>query len=159
MNFLTSWLLSVIGTAFLVSVAEALMPDEKVRQVGHLAGGLLMMMALLTPLLSLRFEDWDVSVNDYFLQIEEKKTSYRQNQEDSISALIREQSETYIEEAAQKLDLTVHAEVRLSQTEVSLPQPASVLLDIPYNAALSAQIESDLGIAPQKQSWDTKETG
>ena len=44
MSFLTKWLLSVIATAFLVSVCEALIPDKKVREVGRWIGGLLMLL-------------------------------------------------------------------------------------------------------------------
>ena len=54
MNFLTSWLLSVIGTALLVALAEALIPDTKVREAGRLVGGLILLVALLGPLIHLR---------------------------------------------------------------------------------------------------------
>ena len=159
MSFLTSWLLSVIGTAFLVSVAEALMPDEKVRQVGHLVGGLLMMLVLLTPLLQLRPGDWSVSVEDYFSQVEDREALYRQNQEETLSALIKGQTETYIEAAAQDLGLSARARVSIAQTEAGVPWPEGVTLNIPYHAALSDLIEKDLGIAQGDQQWSTKETG
>ena len=73
MSFLTKWLLSVIATAFLVSVCEALIPDKKVREVGRWIGGLLMLLALLSPLLQLRSEHWTLSVDRYFSRRRKKR--------------------------------------------------------------------------------------
>ena len=50
MNTLTTWLLSIISTAFAVSLLAGLMPDPKVREVGKLVGGILILFALCEPL-------------------------------------------------------------------------------------------------------------
>ncbi len=159
MNYLTSWLLSVIGTAFLVSICEALMPDEKVRQVGHLVGGLLMLLVLVTPLLQLRPGEWNIGAENCFRQVEEKKLLYHRNQAETFSDLIKERTETYIETAARSRGLSVHAQVDVAETDSGVPRPESVTLDIPNHAARSAQIAEELGILPQDQHWLAKETG
>ena len=159
MSFLTKWLLSIIGTAFLIAIAEALMPDQKVREVGRLVGGLLLLLALLNPLLQFRLGEWDLSVDDYFSQVEEKENTYRQQQTDSFEALIKEECETYIVTAAEELGLTVSAQIETAFDENGTVQLTSVRLNIPYHAALSARIEEDLGRGAAQQNWVTKETG
>lgn len=159
MTFLTKWLLSIIGTAFLIAIAEALMPDQRVREVGRLVGGLLLLLALLNPLLQLRLGEWDLSVGDYFSQVEEKENTYRQQQTDSFEILIKEECETYIVTAAEELGLTVSAQIETAFDENGTVQLTSVRLNIPYHAALSARIEEDLGLGAAQQNWVTKETG
>ena len=154
MNFLTSWLLSVIGTALLVALAEALIPDTKVREAGRLVGGLLLLVALLGPLIHLRGAELDFSVSEHLAETAQKEEEYRSAQNDAFSSLIK-----YIEAAAQEMGLEAHARVALQESEEGVPQPSEVWLDVPYNASLSAQITQELGIAEQYQSWGTKETG
>ena len=158
MSFLTKWLLSVIATAFLVSVCEALIPDKKVREVGKLIGGLLMILALLTPLLQLQTKSLDFSLEDYIAQTEEKEALYRNQQEENYDALIKEKCESYIETAASELGLSVHPDVQITHTEDGTYQIENVGLDIPYHAEFSQWITQELGVAAQDQSWDTKET-
>ena len=150
MNFLTSWLLSVIGTALLVALAEALIPDTKVREAGRLVGGLLLLVALLGPLIHLRGAELDFSVSEHLAETAQKEEEYRNAQNDTFSLL---------EAAAQEMGLEVHTRVALQESEEGIPQPSEVWLDIPYHASLSAQITQELGIAEQYQSWGTKETG
>ena len=154
MNFLTSWLLSVVATAFLVAIAEALMPDKKVRQVGHLVGGLLMLLVLLQPLMDLRLGDWRFSAASYFAAVEEKENTYRAAQEEAAAQSIKEQCEAYIAAAAQNWGLSVHPSVELAQED---SVPSGVTLDVSYHEELSAYIEQELGIAPNRQIWLTKE--
>ncbi len=159
MSALTGWLLSVIGTAFLVAMAEALIHEEKVRQVGHLVGGLLMLLALLSPLGHLRPGEWEFSLETYFDRITEKEQEYRKNQEDALGALIKEQSEAYIEGVARELGLEACPKVSLSPAENGLSRPDTVQMDIPYHAVLAAQIEEELGIRQERQTWQDKEAG
>lgn len=160
MSALTGWLLSVIGTAFLVAIAEALIREEKVRQVGRLVGGLLMLLALLSPLGHLQPGEWTLSLETYFSQVAEKEQSYRQAQEDTVGALIKERSEAYIAGAAHKLGLEACPKVGLAAAEEGeIPRPDAVEMDIPYHAALAAQIEEELGIRRERQTWQDKEAG
>ena len=157
MSFLTSWLLSVIGTAFLVSLCEALMPEEKVREAGRLVGGLLLLLALLSPLTQISAAGWNWDVAFYFEQVEEKKADYRMVQEETMEKGINERCAAYIEAAAQEMGLTAHAEVLVTPGEDGTFQIVSVQLDIPYHAALSQRITAELGVAPEQQKWKEEE--
>lgn len=159
MNFLTSWLLSVIGTALLVALAEALIPGYQGTEAGRLVGGLLLLVALLGPLIHLRGAELDFSVSEHLAETAQKEEEYRNAQNDTFSLLIKERCEAYIEASAQEMGLEVHTRVALQESEEGIPQPSEVWLDIPYHASLSAQITQELGIAEQYQSWGTKETG
>lgn len=122
-----------------------------------MAGGLLIILALFSPLLDLRAGDWKLASEDYFLEIGEKKEAYIAQQTAALSDGITEACSAYIESVADELGLAVCARVELRETEEGVPVPSAVALDIPYNAALSARITEDLAIAPQAQSWRTKE--
>jgi stage III sporulation protein AF len=169
MSYLTSWLLSVIGTAFLVSLAEALTPQSRVREVAHLVGGILLLLALLSPLANARGAtgDWSWSAADYSEQVAALKAAYQKEQVETLSKGIKAQSEAYIEAAAQELGLRVHAEVTLAEGEDealrqsvgAVELPDTVTLDIPFDAGLSALIEENLGILPENQYWAAEETG
>lgn len=135
------------------------MPDKKVREVGRLTGGLLIMIALISPLLHLRSQDWTWKAEDYFSRVEEREFSYRKAQADTFSSLINEQAVSYIESTAAELGLEVHPLVELETDMDGLAHIVCVRLDIPYHGALSARITKELGVAPQLQLWDTKETG
>ena len=153
MSFLTKWLLSIIGTAFLVAISEALMPDQKVREVGRLVGGLLLLLALVSPLLQIRLSGWEISADAYFSLIEEKESAYRKQQTDSWETIIKEECSAYIVSAAAELGRTVSPQIQTTLDEEGTVQIEEVRLDIPYDAALCVRIEEDLGIAPEKQIW------
>lgn len=159
MSFLTKWLLSVIAVAFLVSIAETLMPDKRVREVGRLVGGLLLLLALLQPLLELGLPDAELSFDAYFAEITEKEQTYQKQQTQSLAEFIKERSEAYIENEAGTLGLSVQAVVEMKLGEDGYPYPAAIQLDIPYHAALAKKITGELGIAEERQTWSTKETG
>lgn len=56
MTFLRSWLLSVTACAVLVSIVQQLTDGGTMKKIVRFAGGMVLMLAMLRPLLSLTFD-------------------------------------------------------------------------------------------------------
>ena len=56
MTFLRSWLLSVTACAVLVSIVQQLTDDGTMKKIVRFVGGMVLMLAMLRPLLSLTFD-------------------------------------------------------------------------------------------------------
>ena len=56
MTFLRSWLLSVTACAVLVSIVQQLTDGGAMKKIVRFVGGMVLMLAMLRPLLSLTFD-------------------------------------------------------------------------------------------------------
>ena len=57
MEIIRTWLLSVTVSAMVIAAAEALMPAGAVKRVGKLTGGLILVLGILQPLVTMDYED------------------------------------------------------------------------------------------------------
>ena len=57
MELIRTWILSVTVSAIVIAVAEALMPPGAVKKVGKLTGGLILVLGILQPLVTMDYED------------------------------------------------------------------------------------------------------
>lgn len=153
MNMLTGWLLSVISTAFMISLLKGLMPESNVREVGKLVGGLILLFALCEPMTHLEIEPLILQTDAYRSTVEQRTEEYREAYALELCAGIKEESETYIIATAQKMNLLVTPTVHVRFTEAGTPYLDGVELDIPYHKELSDQISLELGIDRARQSW------
>ncbi len=159
MSFLTRWLLSVVGTAFLIAIADGLMLEKRVKEVGGLIGGMLLLLTLLSPLLQVHMGDLELSMDQYLEEIDQKIVFYQENQNEDFALRIKEDTESYIETVAQKMGLEITTDIEIKVAENGVPTPCRVRISGPYHAGLAKQIESDLGLPPEQQEWNTKEKG
>ena len=154
MTFLKTWLLSVIGTAFLVAITETLIAEKNIREIGRFAGGMLLLLALLQPLLRLqpgRFDRWLESWENP--AISERKEEYQDVGKDAFLWLINKRSTSYIEASARELGREVHAEVEAVYEEDGSVALKLVRLNVPYDDVLSRKITAEFGITAENQRW------
>lgn len=158
MTFLRTWLLGVVACAVLVSIAGQLAPDGAVRRAARFTGGMLLMLALLRPLLRLELSAPELDLNAFHDAAAQLEQELAARQSSALSARIAEETGAYIEDKADELGLSVRAEV--STREEGVPVPAAVTLYGREDAALSALIARELGIAEEDQLWiGTEENG
>ena len=136
MTFLRSWLLSVTACAVLVSIVQQLTDGGAMKKIVRFVGGMVLMLAMLRPLLSLTFDLPELDGGHYSAL------------GDSIAA----QTQAYIEDKASSLGLSVRAEVQTALRD-GVPFPDSVTLYGENSAALGAYIVQELGIAEENQLW------
>lgn len=99
-EFFNQWLMSVVAITLLIAVAEVLMPYGPVKEVGKLICGLLLLLTIVKPLMSLSEETLaQVSVGvfgDAVVEISDMEHYYNEQ----IKVLIEQELAAYILEKA-----------------------------------------------------------
>lgn len=150
MELLRNWILAVTGAALLLGVADALMPQGTVKQVGKLTGGLIMVLALLQPLGSFTWGN-----------LEFPETNTREDLslrvQGTLETDIEEELSAYIAEKGENLGCPCMARVDCVPDENGLPIPAGVVVTGTFTHSqqeeLSDWIAQDLGIPRENQQY------
>lgn len=156
MELLRQWLTGVICAAIIVALADSLMAGGTVRRIGRLAGGLLLLAAVVKPVLEV-----DLTVlSAASLRLEaEAVPAAEEAGLDLMKSIIGEETGAYILDKAAELGISCQ-EVRVTCAveENGVPYPASVVLvgDLTEEeqARLSRRIEADLAIPAERQSYE-----
>lgn len=166
MASLRAWLLGIILTAFAAGLARQIAPQGREQAMVRMVGGLLLTLALLRPLAALPWTDFAVEAGTFRVQTQEQAEEYRKNQQEELSSIIAEKTETYIWDKASELGLTCEASVTVAAGESGVPLPWSVEMTGAYSAALADWIEEEVAIPAERQIWleesawrETKENG
>ena len=152
MTFLRSWLLSVTACAVLISIVQQLTDGGAMKKIVRFVGGMVLMLAMLRPLLSLTFDLPELDGGHYREAVEALKETLNAEQDSALGDSIAAQTQAYIEDKASSLGLSVRAEVQTALRD-GVPFPDSVTLYGENSAALSAYIVQELGIAEENQLW------
>ena len=145
MTFLRSWLLSVTACAVLVSIVQQLTDGGAMKKIVRFVGGMVLMLAMLRPLLSLTFDLPELDGGHYREAVEALKQTLNAEQDSALGDSIAAQTQAYIEDKASSLGLTALRD--------GVPFPDSVTLYGENSAALGAYIVQELGIAEENQLW------
>ena len=148
-----AWLLGIVLTAFASGLARQLAPQGREQAMVRLVCGLLLALAILRPLAGQEWERLEVDLAGLAGQSGELAETYRKNQQESLSAIIEEKTETYIWDKANRLGLACTAEVSAVPGMGGIPLPDSVVIHGPYSEALAGIIEEEVGIPAEKQIW------
>ena len=156
MELLRQWLTGVTCAAIIVALADSLMAGGTVRRIGRLAGGLLLLAAVVKPVLEV-----DLTVlSAASLRLEaEAVPAAEEAGLDLMKSIIGEETGAYILDKAAELGISCQ-EVRVTCAveENGVPYPASVVLvgDLTEEeqARLSRRIEADLAIPVEQQSYE-----
>ena len=157
MSFVVEWLLSLIAAVFFVAVAETLIQDGSIKNIAHLVGGLLIAAVLLNPFLHLDLKTYEFSVDTFFEQIDDKADIYRNENTQALENLINHELCAYIKSQGEVYGLLLDPKVSLTLSEQMAVLISSITLDAPYEPALSAALQSDLGIRPEQILWKIEE--
>ena len=158
------WLLGVVLTAFAGTLARQLAVGAKGQAMVRLTAGLLLTLAILRPIASLR---WEAPAESGLLErTEDQAADYRKNQQEALAAIRAEKTGAYIWDKANQLGLACQVTVATAAGESGIPLPDTVTILGPYSPALAACIEKEVGIPAGKQNWlevptwtETKEPG
>lgn len=156
MDSLRQWLLGIVLTSLAAGLARSLAPSGRQQAAARLAGGLLLTLSILRPVLALSggWQDLPVEIPQTAAQSE----AYRKNQREAFSELIEEKTEAYILDKAEQLGLACGAEVAVELSQSGIPLPDRVTVTGPFSPELSACIEEEVGIPAEKQSWVEEES-
>lgn len=156
MELIRVWILRVTVCAMVLAVAEALMPEGAVKKVGKLTGGLLLMLVLLQPLLSLEAGDLE-ALADSVQTGAVSQAALADQAAAPMKALIEEELSAYIEEKGTALGVTCTAQVVCVTGEDGVPVPSRVTLSGQWTQdqqrALSQTITQALGLEREAQIY------
>ncbi|MDR0293067.1 MAG: hypothetical protein LBH95_02810 [Oscillospiraceae bacterium] len=153
MDFLRAWFLGVAGAAMAGVFALTLAPPGAAQKTVRIAAALLLAAAVLRPLAG-----WaalpapDAEYGTFWAA----PAGTAPAGEELLASIIEEKTAAYIVNKAQAVGLTVSVTARC-RTGEGYPEPWAVTVrsERPEHAksALSAMIESDLGIPPGRQTY------
>lgn len=162
MEWLRSWLLSVTAAALIAALTDVLCPQGYAKKLGHMAGGLLLLLAVLSPigkLDSIRLAD---ALAKYRLGREEAATAMAADNADLRKAIIARESAAYISDKAAALgiqDPEVWVECRMTPEGFPAPESVRVRGTGPDSAwaALGRAITADFALEASAQTLERKD--
>lgn len=153
MEQIREWLTSVIAVSMLLSLVQMLIPKGSVEKTASFAGGLLLLLALLRPLLRMDMGEILPQTDggrQTAAQLQEELTETTEN---LLEQCIAERTETYILDQAAALEAEVSVRVRTERSPEGIPMPAAVELTGAYEPGLERYIAEELGISAERQTW------
>lgn len=152
MASLEAWMRSVVLCALFLSLVQLLIPEGAVARIAAFAGGLLLMLSLVDPILhAVQLElpafqelEWEVAIRQQELE---------QETQSALTQRIAADTEAYIWDMAQDLGLEVTAAVRTETQDNGVILPVALELSGSYSKTLSQRLEEELGIPPERQVW------
>lgn len=156
MDSLRAYLLSIVAAAVIAAVIMKLVGDKNPYSgIIRLLTGLFLSITVISPLAKIRIAD----AGAYFSSLQVDSAAVIEDGENTannaLGEIIKENTEAYILEKAEKIGLKIDVTVFLS--EGLPPVPKSVTISgaaAPYaKMQLQAIIEKDLAIAKENQSW------
>lgn len=162
MEWMKSWLVSIVCAAMVAAVADALSPKGFPKQLARYAGGLLVLLAVLGPVKRLDSK----AIGDGVANLKGRYSGYteafaEQNTE-VTKAIIAEETAAYISDKAAGLGITqCRVEVRCRLTEEGFPAPETVRVegcgDEKAWQALSRAITADFAVEESAQTLERKD--
>ncbi len=152
MDFFRQWLLGVLACALLVGSVDQLCPEGSTRKLAKFTGGLVVLLAMLRPLAGLEFTNLTPRVAAYREAVAQMELALAREGENALVSGIASQLSAYIEDKAGCLGAPVRAEVTMTRRGGALC-PERVILHGARSEALAELIETELGVAKEKQTW------
>ena len=148
---LREWLTSIVVVTLLLSVAQMLVPEGSIRRVASFAGGLILLVALLRPVLGADLERLRLDLDGYERELQNAREELSSAGDTEVAERIAERTAAYISDKAASLGINCRAEVTTAAGEDGVPRPDRVELSCGKSAALSAYIAEELGIPEERQ--------
>lgn len=159
MEWLRSWLFSIVCVAMIAAVADALSPKGFPKQLARYAGGLLVLLAVLEPVKQLDTKVIGDAMADLKSQYGGYTEAFAQQNNEVTKAIIAQETAAYISDKAAGLGITqCRVEVRCRMTEEGFPAPETVRVegcgDEHAWQALSRTITADFAIEREAQTLE-----
>ena len=139
MEMIRNWVMSVVAVGMLVSLCLGLSPGGKVQKVGRFCGGLLLFLAVVTPLTRLDLTGSLQEFRDYCDQLSVTSDEFAQVSGTITQDLVVSQSEACIQAQAKNLGADVAVTV-ICESKDGLSVPTGVSVD----GAMTTQQQQEL---------------
>ncbi len=150
------YVLGIIVSGIICSIVQGLVSNKTATgRILRLLTGILMVITILSPVVNISF----TNITDYLDGLTAQGDFYANSGKtmaaESASVIIKEQTEAYILDKADRMDLDITVEVALDDSNNSVPCGVTITGNLsPYaKGILGAYIEENLGIAKEHQRW------
>lgn len=161
LDLIRQWLLGITCAALVASLAESLTPPGIIRNIGRLTGGLVLLIAMLHPLLSLDQDALTRALTEYKLELSEYDDELEEENRSLMKGIIEERSDAYIQDKAESMGIPCQISVEVGE-EGDWPVPESVTvfgtLTDEQRAELTQAIEADFAIPAERQYYESEGT-
>lgn len=153
------WLLGVLCAAVLAALADRLSPQGAAGKIGRMAGGLLLLIAVVRPVVQ---ADLSVLASASLPVWEEiGEAAWAETDMGLLENIIGEETGAYILDKAEELGIPcTRVEVTCEEKD-GVPYPSSVRISGPIGEAqrraLSRTIEADLAIPADRQTYESED--
>lgn len=164
MELIRSWLVGITCAAMVVALAESLTPQGTIRKIGRLTGGLVLLLAVVQPVVTLDEGALRRSMAEYRAALSAYDSTLEEENLALMKGIIAEQSGAYILDKAASLGISCTVEVETEPGEAGdYPTPWSVTIRGELTAeereALTRQITADFAIPAERQHYESGENG
>ena len=156
MESLRAWLLSLAGAALLTALAAMFPTSESLRRIVKLIGGVALTCLLFSPLVSFDYDSYAAALQDCRVSVS-TDGAVSDTSERLQRTVIESELRAYILDKADALGISAaDAAVTARWSEEGFWYPWESRVSCPEGgrAALSEAIEAELGIPPERQSWE-----
>lgn len=141
------WLLCISICAVMVGTVRYLLPPGRSGAVVQFTSGLVLLLCVLKPLSSLKWESL-LPESTWREEQETQKSVMQDSYDEMLRSSIAERTSAYIEDKASALGLSVRAEVSVEEDGT-----LSVILDTKRDPTLESYMSKELGISRERQKW------
>lgn len=154
---LRNWIVSITTAAIVTSISVNITPEGPVKRIVRLTGGLIMMLVILNPLISIQLDSLASYISKYQLQADWERTGIEIENIRIMELIIEEKTEAYILDKANLIGFDCKVEIRCKTGENGYPYPYSVTIygepTPDQKSELAAYIETNLAVPGQRQEW------
>ena len=162
MDSVRNWILGVVAVGLLVSLCQSLTPEGKTQRVSRFCGGLLLFLAVVTPIVQ-----WDITgtlqgFQDYCESLTASEEEVAQAGNTVLKEQVRQRTQQYLQAHAQQLGVEVTVQVTC-KTQEGIPVPDAVTVTGTLTNAqrqkLTQCIQDGFGLTEEQITYQTKGTG
>ena len=158
MKGIQTYLLTVSATAILVSLFSGLVSDEKIKNTAVYAGGLVLILTMLAPVMKIDGKMLEQALNKLEQSLETFQTDSAKQSGILYASRIKQQAEEYILDKTADMGIAVTVDVTVcNDGNFPVPVAASVkgsLTELQKDQ-IADLLEHDLGIKREAQSWES----
>lgn len=155
MEGIRGYFLAIVAACMLAVLACALLKNSKMQRITKFIAGILILLTVATPLLRIDTAALAERISELGRGSRFDTQEISKDYQTMLRALVKKNTQTYIEDKAQELGGIIQAEVTVGNGEY--PAPEHVVLTgtmTPEQAqALESYIADSLGIPPEQQEW------
>lgn len=159
MEWLRGWVTGIASAAFLLAIAQAVTPPGTGKKVVRLAGGLVMVLVVIRPLLGVSLSDFSLRDIPAIATMDRSFENVENAGMSAMQTIIEERTAAYIltEVQTRNLSLTVTVSAKaLSEGEVPMPYAVTLRgaeVSKAEQESLARWLETQVGLPRERQTW------